>query len=106
MGRKSSHSPKRIIVNVPEPSHARRVQSASLAGFECGWANRSRWSSKANPIAAVRAGALLLDYLGERYAAACIEQAVDAVLAAKVWTPDLGGSAQLEDVVDAIVGEM
>jgi homoisocitrate dehydrogenase len=60
----------------------------------------------ANPVAAVRAGALLLNYLGESYAAARIEQAVSAVLAAKVWTPDLGGSALLEDVVDAIVGEM
>ena len=60
----------------------------------------------ANPVAAIRAGALLLDYLGETHAAARIERAVTAVLAAKIWTPDLGGSARLEDMVDAIVGEM
>ena len=60
----------------------------------------------ANPVAAVRAGALLLEAMGEGMAASAIERAVGAVLAAKIWTPDLGGNARTEDVVAGIVGEI
>jgi homoisocitrate dehydrogenase len=56
----------------------------------------------ANPVAAIRAAALLLDYLGEAAVARRIESAVDAVLESGVWTPDLGGRATTEDVTEAV----
>jgi homoisocitrate dehydrogenase len=60
----------------------------------------------ANPVAAIRAAALLLAGLGEGQAAARIEQAVDQALAEKVWTPDLGRTARTEDVTDAVVAAL
>ena len=56
----------------------------------------------ANPMAAIRAAALLLEHLGDGLAAQWIESAVDAVLESGVWTPDLGGRATTEDVTEAI----
>lgn len=56
----------------------------------------------ANPIAAIRAAALLLDQLGESGKARRIEEAVDRVLAAKVWTSDLGGRATTDEVTNAV----
>jgi isocitrate dehydrogenase (NAD+) len=57
----------------------------------------------ANPIALILAGALMLDWLGERKAAASIRHAVEAVLQeGKIRTPDLGGSATTQDLARAI----
>lgn len=61
----------------------------------------------ANPIAAVLAGAMMLDWLGEDVAAAQVNRAVEAVLAARqVRTPDLGGQAGTAEVADAIVAQL
>ena len=60
----------------------------------------------ANPLACIAAAALLLAHLGEPDAARGIEAAVDATLAARVWTPDLGGSATTEAVTRAVIGAM
>ena len=57
----------------------------------------------ANPIAAVRSAALMLDFLGEPLAASIIEKGVDTLLANRdLLTPDLGGTHNCEQVGDAI----
>jgi len=56
----------------------------------------------ANPIAAVLAGAMLLDYLGQHEQAAAVRHAVQLVLEHGPHTPDLGGSATTTQVSKAI----
>jgi len=58
---------------------------------------------RANPLAAIGAAALLLDYLGESDRAARVRAAVDHVLRAGPHTPDLGGTATTEQVTGAII---
>lgn len=67
----------------------------------------------ANPVATVRACAMLLRFLQERDSANCqflgpiadkIESAVNKVLSDKsVTTPDLGGKGNTKSIVDAII---
>ncbi|RYP07815.1 hypothetical protein DL765_009014 [Monosporascus sp. GIB2] len=58
----------------------------------------------ANPIATLRSTALMLEFLNEEEAAAKIYAAVDANLEeAKLLSPDLGGKAKTEEVVDDIL---
>jgi homoisocitrate dehydrogenase len=58
----------------------------------------------ANPIAAIRSAAMLLEYLGNVDEAERIKSAVDKVLVeGKLLTPDLGGSATTEQVTNAII---
>jgi homoisocitrate dehydrogenase len=59
--------------------------------------------SIANPLAAVGAAALLLEHLGERERANQVRAAVNATLAAGVWTPDLGGKATTAEVIEFLV---
>jgi isocitrate/isopropylmalate dehydrogenase len=57
----------------------------------------------ANPIAAVTAAGLMLEFLQEDKAAALLQEAVEAVLSeGKVRTPDLGGESSTTEVGDAI----
>ncbi len=56
----------------------------------------------ANPIGTFWSGAMLLDHLGERRAAARLMAAIEAVTADRVFTPDLGGSAKTVDVTAAV----
>jgi len=56
----------------------------------------------ANPLAAIGAAALLLDYLGEPERGARVRAAIDRVLRNGPHTPDLGGTATTEDVTDAV----
>jgi tartrate dehydrogenase/decarboxylase/D-malate dehydrogenase len=60
-------------------------------------------SGIANPVGALWAGALMLDHLGERDAAASLVKAIETVVGAGVTTPDLGGSATTGTVVDAVI---
>lgn len=60
----------------------------------------------ANPLACMRAAALLIGYLGDTTRASEIEVAVNEALAAGVWTPDLGGNATTADVTDAVCGSL
>lgn len=58
----------------------------------------------ANPVATLRSTALMLEFLGEENAAAKIYAAVDANLEeGKLLSPDLGGKATTEEVVQDIV---
>jgi tartrate dehydrogenase/decarboxylase / D-malate dehydrogenase len=59
--------------------------------------------NRANPIATIWAGSLMLEFLGEERAAECVMNAVKSILREnKVITPDLGGSASTSQVGDAI----
>ncbi len=57
----------------------------------------------ANPLAAISAAALLLDYLGETARGDRLRAAVDAALRQGIHTPDLGGAATTADVLDFVV---
>ena len=58
---------------------------------------------KANPIAMILSGAMLLRHLGEIDAASNVEWGVDQVLAAgETRTPDLGGTSSTMEVAEAI----
>ena len=55
-------------------------------------------TGKANPMAAILTGALMLDHLGIPDGAARLDAAVHAALAAGITTPDLGGTHTTSDV--------
>jgi len=60
--------------------------------------------NRVNPIATILAGAMMLDYVGEKAGATKIENAVIAVLKeCKARTADLGGAATTSQMADAIV---
>jgi tartrate dehydrogenase/decarboxylase/D-malate dehydrogenase len=61
----------------------------------------------ANPIAAVWAGAMMLEHLGERAAHNRIIAAIEGVLSdERVKTPDLGGKATTADMAKAVTAAM
>jgi tartrate dehydrogenase/decarboxylase / D-malate dehydrogenase len=61
----------------------------------------------ANPIAAIWAGAMMLDHLGERAAHDRILRSIEIVLAeGSIKTPDLGGRATTADMSKAITAAM
>ena len=57
----------------------------------------------ANPMAAVLAGALMLEQLGHPEAARDLEREVKETLAKGVRTPDIGGKATTKEVVEAML---
>ena len=60
-----------------------------------------------NPIATIMAGQMMLDYLGEKEAAAKIEGGVMEVLReGKVRTKDLGGSSSTSEMSDAVASKV
>ena len=63
--------------------------------------------NRVNPIAMIMAASMMLDYLGEKEAAAKIEEAVMNVLSeGKVRTADLGGSSTTSEMSDAIASKV
>jgi tartrate dehydrogenase/decarboxylase/D-malate dehydrogenase len=61
----------------------------------------------ANPIAAIWAGAMMLDHLGERAAHDGILAAIERVIGSEtVKTPDLGGRASTGDMTKAVVAAL
>ncbi|HSV85058.1 MAG TPA: 3-isopropylmalate dehydrogenase [Levilinea sp.] len=61
----------------------------------------------ANPIGAILSAAFLLRYsLRRESEARAIEQAVEATIADRCWTPDLGGSATTTEVTNAIIARL
>ncbi|HMA06137.1 MAG TPA: isocitrate/isopropylmalate dehydrogenase family protein [Methanomicrobiales archaeon] len=57
----------------------------------------------ANPVAAIRSAAMLLEHLGDRKNALKIEQAVDQALTSGVKTRDLGGTVGTREMGDAVI---
>jgi len=63
--------------------------------------------NRVNPTATIMAASMMLDYLGEKEAAAKIEKAVLSVLKeGKVRTADLGGSSTTSEMSDAIASKI
>ncbi len=56
----------------------------------------------ANPVATFWTGAMMLEHLGEKPAAALLMRAVEQVCAAGIVTPDLGGKATTQEVTRAV----
>lgn len=62
---------------------------------------------KVNPVATILAGAWMLEYLGEGEQSKAIFDATEAVIAeGKHVTYDMGGSAKLSEMADAIIARM
>jgi 3-isopropylmalate dehydrogenase len=60
-----------------------------------------------NPIAAIRAAMLMLDYLGEKAMAIRVERAIiDVLLEGKVRTYDLGGPSSTMEMGEAIAARV
>jgi isopropylmalate/isohomocitrate dehydrogenase-like protein len=79
---------------------------ADYALFEPVHGSAPRLAGKgiANPMAAIMASKMMLDYLGETGWAERVENAIVTVLEeGKVLTPDLGGSSSTTQVTDAII---
>jgi isocitrate dehydrogenase (NAD+) len=87
---------------------------ADVAVFETthGTAARYRGSGRADPMAMMLAGAMLLRHLGEAEAGDRLEDAVARTIAAEIVTPDLradrdaGGAATTGEVVEAVVDRL
>ncbi len=60
----------------------------------------------ANPIATFWTASMMLEHLGEAKAAARLMQAIEAVTAKQVFTPDLGGTARTKDVTQAVIAAL
>jgi isocitrate/isopropylmalate dehydrogenase len=75
-----------------------------------GSAPKYKGLNKADPVATIMAGSLLLDTIGEKKAAKLVEKAVREVLRKRnVLTPDLGGTSttsQMGEVISAKVREL
>ncbi len=72
-----------------------------------GSAPRLAGKGVANPMAAILACKMMLDYLGEEKWAERVENAVISVLEeGKVLTPDLGGNSTTQQVTDAIINSL
>ncbi|MDI6642970.1 MAG: isocitrate/isopropylmalate dehydrogenase family protein [Candidatus Hodarchaeaceae archaeon] len=72
-----------------------------------GSAPKHAGKNRANPLATILAGQMLLEHLGEQKAADLVERAVIEVLReGKVRTYDLGGEAGTSDVGDAVAAKV
>ncbi|MGB9624451.1 MAG: isocitrate/isopropylmalate family dehydrogenase, partial [Phycisphaerae bacterium] len=82
-------NPERTFPSMFEPVHG---SAPDIAG-----------KGIANPTAAVLSGAMMLEWLGIREAAARIRAAVENALRAGAATPDLGGSLTTAQMTDRII---
>lgn len=86
-------NPERRYPSMFEPVHG---SAPDLAG-----------TGKANPVAAIWAGAMMLEHLGYPRWGDAVLHAVESVLAAgKTTPPDLGGSSSTEEVADAVTRQL
>ena len=63
-------------------------------------------ANKANPIPMLRPAVLMLEHIGEKGAAARIDQAMRAAVEAGLRTADMGGDATTEQARDAIIANL
>jgi homoisocitrate dehydrogenase len=63
-------------------------------------------SGIANPLATLRAGAMLLRHIGERAAAARLDTALDLAIGGPMLTPDLGGTATTDQVIETVLAHL
>ncbi|MEL6348122.1 MAG: isocitrate/isopropylmalate family dehydrogenase [Myxococcota bacterium] len=63
-------------------------------------------ANKANPIPMLRTALLMLEHLGEKAAAARIDQAMRAALEAGLRTADMGGDTAADQARDAIIANL
>ncbi|HYW79164.1 MAG TPA: isocitrate/isopropylmalate family dehydrogenase [Thermoguttaceae bacterium] len=89
LGPSGNINPEREFPSMFEPIHG---SAPDIAG-----------QGIANPIGSIESGALMLQHLGENDAAERIRSAVAAVLAEKIWTPDLGGAATSKQIGEAVI---
>ena len=86
-------NPERTYPSMFEPIHG---SAPDIAG-----------QGVANPIAAIWAGAMMLDHLGEGDAASRVLGAIERVVAEGiVRTPDLGGASTTREMMKAIAGSL
>ena len=60
----------------------------------------------ANPIGTFWSAQMMLDFLGEKEAAQSLMQAIEAVTARQIFTPDLGGKATTKEFTDAVLSNL
>jgi len=60
----------------------------------------------ANPVAAIRSAAMLLDHLGDSHGAGCVEESIRQVLNRGIRTRDLGGTTGTRGFGDALIQEL
>lgn len=86
-------NPERAYPSMFEPIHGSAPKYAGM--------------NVVNPIATIRAGQMMLDWLGETTAARLIERAIDETLTeGHVRTKDLGGKSSTSDMGDAICRQL
>ena len=81
----------------------------SYAMFEPAHGSAPKYAGqdKVNPVATILAGAWMLDYLGEKEQAKAIFDATESVISeGKHVTYDMGGSAKLSEMSDAIIAKL
>ena len=72
-----------------------------------GSAPKYAYQDKVNPTATILAGAWMLDYLGEKEQSKAIFDATEQVISdGKYVTYDMGGSAKLSQMADAIIASI
>jgi methanogen homoisocitrate dehydrogenase len=71
-----------------------------------GSAPKHAGKNTANPVAAIRSGAMLLEHLGDRENAVRVERAVEQVLVSGEKTRDLGGRAGTREMGEAIIAAL
>jgi tartrate dehydrogenase/decarboxylase/D-malate dehydrogenase len=88
IGPTANLNPERVFPSMFEPIHG---SAFDITG-----------KGIANPVATFWTAAMMLEHLGEEGAAKRLMQAIEAVTADKVHTPDLGGTATTADVTLAV----
>ena len=63
-------------------------------------------TGKANPIAAILAAGMMLDYIGEKDQAVCLRNSVESCIANGQVTPDLGGVLSTDQVTESIIQKL
>jgi tartrate dehydrogenase/decarboxylase/D-malate dehydrogenase len=60
----------------------------------------------ANPIGTFWSAQMMLEFLGEKEAGQSLMQAIEAVTANRIFTPDLGGKATTKEFSDAVLSNL